>query len=219
MSKYARLIVVLLFVSLLSKAQTSGSTIRIKNFIKTWGFLKYHHPLVASGNLDWDSIFVSNVEGIINARNSQEYNARILEIINSAGTPYPSTQRHDVDSLFLKNKPSVNWITAGSAFSKEVKKKLRFIYDNNNQDTNKYIKIEHNTANFSGENKFEGMQFPDTKHRLLFLSRFWNIINYFAPYKYLTTDWDEVLDTLFQKLSLQEIRLIIIRLYKSLASR
>lgn len=38
------------------------------------------------------------------------------------------------------------------------------------------------------------MIFPDKNYRLLALFRFWNVINYFFPYKDLTgTDWNEVL--------------------------
>ncbi len=37
------------------------------------------------------------------------------------------------------------------------------------------------------------------KYRLLFLSRFWNIINYYAPYKYLTGNWDNILQKFIPK--------------------
>jgi C-terminal processing protease CtpA/Prc len=190
----------ILLVSFSANSQTSSTTTRIKNFIKAWGFLKYHHPLVATGTLNWDSVFVHHVDGIIGVRSSNEYNARILDMINSPGQPPKARQQKKFDSLFLENKTNITWITSASTFNKEVRTKLKYIYDNKNQDTNRYIKIEHSTANFSGENKFENLQFPDTEHRLLFLSRFWNIINYFAPYKYLTTNWDGVLETFIPKI-------------------
>ena len=38
------------------------------------------------------------------------------------------------------------------------------------------------------------MEFPDKEYRLLALFRFWNVINYFFPYKNLTgSDWNDVL--------------------------
>lgn len=55
------------------------------------------------------------------------------------------------------------------------------IYDNRNQDTNRYIRMNHQTPDFSGEKRYGSIGFPDKKYRLLFLSRFWNI--YLFTYK------------------------------------
>src|SRR5690606_33498964 len=47
---------------------------------------------------------------------------------------------------------------------------------------------------FKNENPYPGMQWNDTGYRLLALFRYWNMIEYFFPYKYLTDkDWDDVL--------------------------
>jgi C-terminal processing protease CtpA/Prc len=44
------------------------------------------------------------------------------------------------------------------------------------------------------ENTYAEMEFPPAEYRLLALFRFWNVINYFFPYKDLTgTDWNDVL--------------------------
>ena len=44
------------------------------------------------------------------------------------------------------------------------------------------------------DNPYAEMEFPDAGHRLLALFRFWNVINYFYPYKDLIGgDWDEIL--------------------------
>lgn len=200
MRKYTLLILFIL-ISIFGSSQPSDATIRIKTFIRVWGFLKYHHPLVATGQLDWDSVFVNNLEGIISAGNTKAYNAKLLHIIDLVGKPLEITQQKNPGSLFLMNGTNMNWMMSSRVLTSEVKKKLQYIHDNKNQDANKYIKIQHNTANFDGENKFENMQFPSKQYRLLFLSRFWNIINYFAPYKYLTTNWENVLDNFIQKMA------------------
>jgi C-terminal processing protease CtpA/Prc len=44
------------------------------------------------------------------------------------------------------------------------------------------------------DDPYVGMDFPDNEHRLLSLFRFWNVINYFFPYKHLLEgNWDDIL--------------------------
>jgi len=52
-----------------------------------------------------------------------------------------------------------------------------------------------NIAQVSQKDKaYAAMVFPDKNYRLLALFRFWNVINYFFPYKDLTgADWNEIL--------------------------
>lgn len=51
------------------------------------------------------------------------------------------------------------------------------------------------TAQVSSQDKtYPEMEFPNSEYRLLALFRFWNVINYFFPYKHLIEDpWDGVL--------------------------
>ena len=51
------------------------------------------------------------------------------------------------------------------------------------------------------EKTYAEMEFPSAEYRLLALFRFWNVINYFFPYKNLTgSDWNEVLPRYIAKL-------------------
>lgn len=184
----------LVSISIASIGQTFNSVTRVKSFIKVWGFLKYYSPLIAEKNMDWDSVFLKNVQDIGDAKTIRQFNIKILGVINSAGKVPELKQQEIPDSLFLMNRPNTKWITTSTVFNNDVKKGLLFIYTNKNQGINRYIKIVHNTIDFSGEKKYDSIRFPELKYRLLFLSRFWNIINYFAPYKYLIGEsWDNVL--------------------------
>ncbi|MEP6582928.1 MAG: S41 family peptidase [Ginsengibacter sp.] len=186
-------------ISLSGIGQPLDTSARVKIFIKVWGFLKYYHPLVATGTIDWDSVFTKNIQKIIIAKNSTEFNNAISGVINSAGKAPKLKQQTVPGDLFLKNKTNINWIVNSKVFNKEIKAQLQFIYANQNQDSNRYIKMLYNTTDFSGEKTYYSLGFPDKKYRFLFLSRFWNIINYFAPYKYLTTNWDDVLEKFIPK--------------------
>lgn len=193
MRKFLITIFLLASISFSSNGQTLGSTKSVKNFIKVWGFLKYYHPLVANGNIDWDSVFIKSIQRIVNAKSPGEVNDEILGIINSVGKAPKLKQQKVPENLFLKNETNINWIVKSTTFNKEIKTQLQFIYENESPDSNKYIKMDYYTTDFSGEKTYDSLGFPDTEYRLLFLSRFWNIINYYAPYKYLTTNWDDVL--------------------------
>jgi C-terminal processing protease CtpA/Prc len=186
-------------ISLSSIGQKLDSTASIQNFIKVWGFLKYYHPLIATGTIDWDSVFVNHVQKVINAKNRSEFNSEILSIINSVGKPSKVESSKLPDSLFVMNKAPINWINDSKIFDNKIKSELRYIYENKNKHTNRYIKMDYETTDFSGEKRYDSMSFPNLEYRLLFLSRFWNIINYYAPYKYLTTNWDSVLQKFIPK--------------------
>lgn len=191
-----------LLATLISSAygQTNNATARIKTFIKAWGFLKYHHPLFATGGFDWDSVFVNNLQAIVDAKKPAVFNNKMLALIQSAGKAPHTTRRELPDGLFLSNKTTFDWIAKSTLLNNTVKKQLRYIYDSGPPDSNRYIKIVYETADFGGEKTYEGIGFPGMEYRLLFLSRFWNIINYFAPYKYLTTDWDAMLENFIPKM-------------------
>ena len=77
----------------------------------------------------------------------------------------------------------------------ELNKKLKYIYKNRFQGAHYYIgKNSVGSPKFSNEKKYYTMPFDDDGFKLLALYRYWNVINYFFPYKYLTDkDWNKVL--------------------------
>ena len=38
-----------------------------------WGFLKYHHPVVSEGKLDWDAELIEMIPTIMNTQNENEW--------------------------------------------------------------------------------------------------------------------------------------------------
>ena len=70
------------------------------------------------------------------------------------------------------------------------------IYLNRNQGKHYYIQIwpVHNNPIFTNEIIYKDSENLDAECRLLALYRYWNIVNYFFPSKYLTDkDWNDVL--------------------------
>ena len=70
------------------------------------------------------------------------------------------------------------------------------VYQRRSQDENYYVQLSSRSGNpeFSREQSYATMPYPDSGFRLLCLYRYWSMINYFFPYRHLTDkDWNEVL--------------------------
>lgn len=192
----------LTILSLHARSQSSSPQQHIATFCKVWGFMKYHHPSIAEGKLDWDSVFLQNIRSIKNAGSTTILNKTLETIIDQAGMVKSQPKRNMPDDLFRANQVSTDWFVKSGTLSRSIREKLKFIWDNSHQRENKYIKLAHLTADYSGEKNYEEMGFPDEDHRLLFFSRFWNIINYYAPYKFLAENWETVLNHFIPKIIL-----------------
>jgi hypothetical protein len=62
---------------------------RLSDAGKLYGYVKYFHPFLQYKNINWDSAFAANVEGIINSTNANEYaNAlqKILSVLDDGTT-------------------------------------------------------------------------------------------------------------------------------------
>ena len=164
---------------------------------KVWGFFKYYHPRVTKGQYNWDSVLIAKLPVFHSAKNPQELNDCMLNLLNELG---------QVDTCFqcdntLSGRISWNFDTAwisNSGFRSDVKSKLQFILANRSQGENFYVaygssdqvKVTNEAAYYSRD-----FQFPSPDYRLLTLFRYWNIVNYFSPYKYITSKkWDRVLN-------------------------
>jgi C-terminal processing protease CtpA/Prc len=166
---------------------------KIATFTKVWGFLKYHHPAVATGQINWDSVYVNNLPKIQYTATINEFNNILLSVIDDLGEIQKTQSAKLPDSVFTQNH-DLKWIDHDQLIHKSLRSRLKDIYTYRNQGDNKYIKTNYLTADYSGENKYNSMGFPDQDYRLLFLARFWNAINYFAPYKYeIGEDWGNML--------------------------
>lgn len=189
----------------LDKEFDNGSKIEVVNLTperinnlellgKVWGFLKYYHPLIAKGNYNWDYELFRISPKYLNESNETKREELLLQWINDLGK-IDKCKTCDTTSKEAFLKPDLNWIT-NSIVSESLKDKLHFIYNNRNQGEHFYIKMAPGVGNpiFENENAYTSMLYPDAGYRLLALYRYWNMINYFYPNKYLTdVDWNTTL--------------------------
>lgn len=189
----------LLLLSTSSYAQLNNNeTARIASFCKLWGFLKYHHPVVAKGSIDWDKAFIARVNKAASLTSKKETSDYYITWINSLGPVTKCkgcTSIHDIPDSLKMNFNNA-WIGDTSLFSKQLIQRLQFIEENRNQGTNYYVQQAEKVGNTEYENEkpYKDSIFPSAELRLLGLARYWNIVNYFYPYKYLIgEDWNHVL--------------------------
>jgi len=105
-------------------------------------------------------------------------------------------EKPDAPEAEVKLYPDLGWIS-GSDISNDLKTLLEGVKNAKRKDNSYYIGLVPNVGNpvFKNERSYTSMRFPDTGFRILSLYRYWNMIQYYFPYKYLIErDWKNVLD-------------------------
>ncbi len=171
---------------------TSESIDNLTLLGRVWGFLKYHHPEIAKGNYNWDYELFRFLPKYLEVKNNNERDLLIVKWINSLGELKKCLECTSSDAN-AKFNPDLKWIHNQAT---HLKDKLLSIYNNRSQGKHYYIGLVQFIGNpdFKNENPYTNMPYPDQGFRLLSLFRYWNMINYFFPYKHLMDeDWNKKL--------------------------
>ena len=161
---------------------------------KFWGFLKYHHPQIAKGNYNWDYELLDKLPNYVKHSEIETRNKYLLDWFKELG-PIPKNEKSIVTDSNSVIKPSMSWLN-DYKLSKELRASLVSLYNNRHVGKHFYIARNNKIGNpiFKNESGYGTMPYPDTGFRLLALFRYWNIVNYYFPYKYLIKNtWDKIL--------------------------
>lgn len=165
----------------------------LANMGKLWGFLKYHHPAIASGEINWDYELIRILQQIAANVSAIEKQKALYQWISKFG-PFKGAGHYVVaDNAVLK--PALGWIQ-NAGFGKEVEALLDTIKKAPRAEDGYYIGLAPGVGNpdFRNESPYTNMPYPDAAFRLVSLFRYWNMIEYFFPYKHLIKeDWHAVL--------------------------
>lgn len=163
---------------------------------KVWGFLKYHHPEVTAGQIHWDYELFRIMPQILAASDRASANSLLVKWIDGMGPVdrcHPCAKLEEGDLYF---RPDVAWIGDHAQLGDQLSQRLETIYANRKPDQQFYVLVDPNVGNavFHHELGYEGVKFPDPGFQLLALFRFWNILEYWSPYRDVTGEnWDNVL--------------------------
>lgn len=182
--------------------QENFHTKKLESLAQIWGFLKYYHPEVASGNYNWDDEFLTILPKVQQAADIDKLSTTYIEWIEGLGEVNPCRKcSQDSKMLYSDKNFDLSWIENDSYFSKELSDKLKYIKNNRYQGKHYYVdKSKAGQITITNEPKYENYDFPNKDYRLLSLFKYWNIVEYFFPYKYMADqDWNEVLTEMIPK--------------------
>jgi C-terminal processing protease CtpA/Prc len=186
---------------------------QIKNLAtlgKVWGFLKYYHPQVVSGHRHFDYDLFRAMPSVLAAVDRDGANAVMLRWINELGEVGTCSPSAKLDEHELHLRPDLDWISDKSRLGLDLSKTLRRIYDNRSVDGKQfYVSLKHNVGNpsFDHEPDYGKIHLPDAGFEILALFRFWNIIEYWSPYRnVMEEDWDAVLTEFLPRTALAKDR-------------
>jgi carboxyl-terminal processing protease len=194
----------ILFVSAISFAQNPTYQQKLYYTCKIYGFVKYFHSQVSTCQVNWDSVLISRLPAIKNAVTKNDFNNALDTLLNAAGpmTIVPGVLP-DTIAPALKRNRNFGWIN-DPIFRSDVKVILDTIKNNFRPHGECWVSNNYYTTSYYGwlifpkdnpmSNTDFGVNFPDEWHRILVISDFWNVMNYFNPNNYIQDKpWDSTL--------------------------
>lgn len=187
---------------------TRLSAMQIDNLVtlgRVWGFLKYHHPAVTAGERQWDYDLLRVTPRILAAKTPEQADAALVRWIDGLGPVTPCKVCARLDTKNLEFGPDLEWITDTKTLGEELSDRLQTIYTNRPTTTQFYVSLVPGVLNpsFDHEPSYSNVRFPDAGFQLLGLYRFWNILQYWSPNRYIAgEDWPAVLREFIPRVTL-----------------
>lgn len=183
----------------------------LSTLCKVWGFLKYHHPAVTSGQRSWDYELFRIIPAVLVAGDRAAADAVLLKWIDGLGETKSGGAMAVLDEgadFYLH--PDLRWLKVDEFLGKELGARLQQSYAHRPATGEQYfVSMVDGVGNpqFTRERGYPKIQFPDPGYQLLGLFRFWNIIVYWSPYRdLLEDDWDAVLAEFIPRIGLAKDR-------------
>ncbi len=163
---------------------------------KVWGFLKYYHPKVADGSLNWDEELFKVMPQVLAVKDKDQRNIILYTWAKTLGDGKTVQVK---DSTVVRYQPNFSWINP-KTFGNELSQLLMKTTTYERKPDNHYVKIyseDMPIPYFKNEAPYTQFKYPDVGYRLLSLYRYWNIVEYFYPYKNtLKENWNSTLKAL-----------------------
>jgi C-terminal processing protease CtpA/Prc len=183
------------------------TNVQIDNLVilgKVWGFLKYYHPSITSGNRHWDYDLFRVLPAVLEAHDHTSANAVLANWIDKLGTVDACDPCIKMSEANLKFAPDLDWISDVRVLGVELSHSLIEIRDNRSGKQFYVSKVPGiGNPSFHHELAYADVRLPDSGYQLLALYRFWNIIEYWSPYRdVLGEDWNGVLAEFIPRIAL-----------------
>lgn len=177
---------------------------------KVWGFLKYHHPSITSGQRQWDVELLKILPRLLAATDRKSADTILHQWITELGPVADCDACASLKQQDFQLMPNLDWLSNTRLLGPELRNDLLDIYRKRSGTGQQYyVSLAPQVQNplFINEPEYKGLSFPDAGFQLLSLFRFWNIIEYWAPYRdQIGEDWDMVLRQSIPAVSLAKDR-------------
>ncbi|MBA5791782.1 hypothetical protein H1R17_11205 [Flavobacterium sp. xlx-214] len=189
-----KIVLLLLLVATNAVAQTSLSeTDKTAAWTKVWGFLKYFHPAVTHGTMNWDEVYVNELDSLKNIHSKEDLNTHFIGLIDNLNKQ-TELQWNSKDGMFVET--ILESLDEPIIFSDELIEKMRATALQRISGKNRFLDyFPSGYPLFFEENNYEENYYPETPYRLLALARMWSAVEFFFPFKKerITKGWSTVL--------------------------
>lgn len=164
---------------------------------KVWGFMKYFHPKVVTGNYNWDYELFRVMPDIVNAKNKDERNALLSKWIDKYGNITETEDYSVSDSAKYHRFAYLDWLEDAKLFDRKLSDKLLNIKNAKRNSVFNYYLVPlsyKEEVEFTREKPYAHITWEDQGYRILTLFRMWNAIEYCFPYTNITDNkWSTLL--------------------------
>lgn len=166
---------------------------------KVWGYVKYRHPAVIAGQINWDAELFRVLPLVVQAESEEAVNAVLLDWLDRFPFEQATAEAAQTELEMLANAPGtgndMSWISDRDFLGKGLCTRLESLSRTHGEDwTHAYASWGEGGVDFSNEASWSDFDGTDEGIRLLGAFRFWNAYEYFSPNVDITrTDWDQAL--------------------------
>lgn len=187
----------------------SSEVENLNKLCKVWGFIKYYHPKAIEGSIDMDFELFKVMPLVMKAKSQNAVNRVIYDWVDSLGEVEEGSYSENYEVMV---KAPTNWIEDEGYLSKKLSKSLIKISKSYIEDRDKaYVNYSKDGfhgnndnsiySNFDNEKDYPEINYEDDGYKLLSVFRYWNIIQYYYPYReVMDENWDEVLNEFIVKI-------------------
>jgi C-terminal processing protease CtpA/Prc len=165
---------------------------------KVWGFMKYYHPVVGKGLYNWDNALFR----IVPAISEKDFKDRLADWVREIEAPVIADKSGGGEQP-VKLTAETDWVKDEKSLSEKLTQLLEPLITAEREKGHYYVEFASGVGNpvFTGERSYSEMDWEDDGVKLLALFRYWNMIEYFFPYRHLMDeDWEQILRDFIPKM-------------------
>lgn len=179
---------------------------------RVWGFVKYHHPAFSDDRYDLDFELFELLPLVADTAPAAR-NEILAQWIDGFGRYKTTPEKYEKilasDSVF-EHRTDIGWIRDTATLGRELSERLVRLRSADRTAGNRYVSQTYYETYgqwapnpcFDGEKPYYDLSNPDYGYRLLTVFRFWNMVEYFFPSKYLTDKaWNDVLPEYIRRMA------------------